>query len=348
MSQPTSSRDLVGRVLQGEMRAAARLMRLIDDRAGNYLEHLKALHPHTGKAYVLGITGTPGAGKSTLVDKLIECHRKRGAKVGVLAVDPTSPYSGGAILGDRIRMQRHFLDEQVFIRSLATRGHLGGLSRSAGDVIRVMDAWGCDVIILETVGVGQDELEVARLAHTTVVVMAPGGGDDIQAIKAGILEVADVFAVNKSDRDGADATVRDLEGMLALTDTLARAGAKHSGHSAAMMRMVNSASAQDGQGWTPEVIKTVAVKNDGLEPLVDACERHRNYLFDTDAGERRRQQRRVDELDNIFRDLLLTQVQTRLGDAWADVAEEVGGRNADPYQSAQDLVARALGGEPPA
>ncbi|HSN30600.1 MAG TPA: methylmalonyl Co-A mutase-associated GTPase MeaB, partial [Kofleriaceae bacterium] len=203
-------------ILDGNVRAAARLMRDLDDRRPDAMTALKQLFPHTGKSYIVGITGNPGAGKSTVVDALIAHYRSQGEKVGVVAVDPTSPFSGGAILGDRIRMQRHALDPDVFIRSLATRGHLGGLSRSTFDVASVLDAMGYTRILIETVGVGQDEVEVMRAAHTTVVVTVPGLGDDIQAIKAGLLEVADVLVVNKADREGADRTERDLMHMLDL------------------------------------------------------------------------------------------------------------------------------------
>ena len=222
--------DLAARVLAHEARAVARAMRLVDDRAGDYAQILKDIFPHTGKAYVVGITGNPGAGKSTLADRMIEAWRKEGKTVGVIAVDPTSPFSGGAILGDRIRMQRHATDEGVFIRSVATRGHLGGLSRSARDMVRILDAYGADVVLVETVGVGQDELEITRTAHSTLVVMAPGMGDEVQAIKAGILECADVFAVNKADRDGVDATVRDLELMASLGSESILALSKVRGH----------------------------------------------------------------------------------------------------------------------
>lgn len=344
MSETAPPKDLVARVLAGEQRAAARLMRLIDDRVDGYVEKLKALYPHTGKAYIVGVTGTPGAGKSTIVDRLIEHYRKQNLKVGVLAVDPSSPFTGGAILGDRIRMQRHFLDDQVFIRSLATRGHLGGLSRSAGDVLRVLDAYGCDVVIVETVGVGQDELEVARLAHTTIVTMAPGGGDDIQAIKAGILEIADVFAVNKADREGADTTVRDIEGMLALTETLAHAGALNKGHNAAMMRVIKNAHDHGGVGpWAPPVVRMVATRNEGTELLTDALAAHKRFLFDTELGRERLSRRRQEELWNIYRDLLVRTAEEKLGSELADAMSQVAGQQIDPYAVAERLVNKVTG-----
>jgi GTPase len=210
---------MIDKILAGDIRTAARLMRDLDDREPAALATLKALFPHTGNAYMVGITGNPGSGKSTVVDALIGHYREAGERVGVVAVDPTSPFSGGAILGDRIRMQRHALDPGVFIRSVATRGHLGGLSRSTFDIANVLDAMGFQRILIETVGVGQDEVDVMKAAHTTVVVTVPGLGDDIQAIKSGLLEVADVLVVNKSDREGADRTERDLMHMLDLRAT---------------------------------------------------------------------------------------------------------------------------------
>ena len=206
--------NLAKRILEGDIRAASRLMRDIDDQIPSSLRDLKELYPSTGKAYIIGITGSPGSGKSTIVDKMIDSFRKEGKTVGVVAVDPTSPFTGGAILGDRIRMQRHSTDEGVFIRSLATRGCLGGLSRSTQDIVNVMDAMGKDIILVETVGVGQDEVEIVNTAHTSIVVLVPGMGDDIQAIKAGIIEIGDLFVINKSDREGADKVERDLRMVL--------------------------------------------------------------------------------------------------------------------------------------
>src|SRR6478672_5854079 len=240
-------------ILAGEVRAGARLMRDLDDRRPEAIAMLKRVFSHTGKAYIVGITGNPGAGKSTVVDALIAHHRAAGQRVGVVCVDPTSPFSGGAILGDRIRMQRHALDPGVFIRSLATRGHLGGLSRSTFDVAHVLDAMGFQRILVETVGVGQDEVEVMKAAHTTVVVTVPGLGDDIQAIKAGLLEVADVLAVNKADREGADRTERDLLHMLDLRAS--------------------------GERKEVEIVRTIATRGiadgSGIAELATAVEAHR-------------------------------------------------------------------------
>jgi LAO/AO transport system kinase len=337
--------SLVDGVLQGNRRAVARAMRRVDEREPGHVELLKALHSHIGRARVIGVTGAPGAGKSTLVDRLIQAHRVQGHKVGVVAVDPTSPFSGGAILGDRIRMQQHFTDPEVFIRSLATRGHLGGLSRSAGDMIRILDAAGFGVVLVETVGVGQDELEVARLAHTTVVVLAPGLGDDIQAIKAGILEVADVFAVNKADREGADLTVRDIEQMLALGEDLARAAARTRGHSAALARTRPEAGPQQPDRWVPPVIKTVATRNEGVDTLLEACAQHRAFLFGTEAGAAVRAPDAQHETHTIFFATLVLEVEERLGDRLQAAGQRVA-RGADAHAEAEALVEDVLGGRP--
>ncbi len=302
------------------------------------------LFPHTGKASIVGVTGNPGSGKSTLCDRLIESARKRNQRVGVIAVDPTSPYSGGAILGDRIRMGRHATDDGVFIRSVATRGHLGGLSRSARDLVRVLDASGCDVIFVETVGVGQDELEVTRTAHTTLVVMAPGLGDDVQASKAGLMECADVFAVNKADRDGADATVRDLQLMIALgSETMI---AKKQSHNAQHVFGDGDARGDgdgDGRGdgvWVPPILKCVATRGEGISELVAALDRHRAWVETTDAGRARRHTRLAEELRESLREALIDAATTSLGHAIDDAVQSVEEKKVDPYTAIESLVAR--------
>ena len=333
--------DLAARILKGEVRAAARAMRLVDDRAPEAVAILKDLFPHTGRAWVLGVTGNPGSGKSTLCDRLIDHARKRGQRVGVIAVDPTSPYSGGAILGDRIRMMRHATDEGVFIRSVATRGHLGGLSRSARDLVRVLDAFGSDLVIVETVGVGQDELEITRTAHTTLVVMAPGLGDDVQAIKAGLMECADAFAVNKADRDGADATVRDLQLMLALGSEAMIATGKRRGH------VVHSEAgdALGGAGdWVPPIVKCVALRGEGTDELFAALERHRAWVTGTEAGKARRHARLAEELRETLREALIDEAVALLGDAVDEAVSAVETKTLDPYTATENLVARFRSG----
>lgn len=326
---------LAEKVLAHDLRATARVCRLADDRAGDYLAILKDLFPHTGRAWVLGVTGNPGAGKSTLTDRLIAALRKEGKRVGVVAVDPTSPFSGGAILGDRIRMQEHSADPGVFIRSLATRGALGGLSRSAVDVVRVLDAWGADVVIVETVGVGQDELEITRMAHTTLVVMAPGLGDEVQAIKAGLLECADVFAVNKADREGADATVRDLELMIALGGEVTKAGAHTRGHHATQKQEITHAAG----AWVPLIARTVATRNQGVTELLGALAQHRTWLETTERGAARREARLREALTTHLRDALIDEALRVLGGDVDRVASDVARREIDPYSAAEQLVA---------
>jgi LAO/AO transport system kinase len=338
MSGEATAEALVDRVLKREPRAVARAMRAVDDRASGFSALLKALYPHTGGAYVIGVTGTPGAGKSTLVDRMIGAYRARDLSVGVVAVDPTSPFSGGAILGDRIRMQRHFLDADVFIRSLATRGHLGGLSRSAGDVIHVLDAAGFDIVIVETVGVGQDELDVTQLAHTTVVVMAPGMGDDIQAIKAGILEVAEVFAVNKADRDGADSTVRDLQQMIALGRQPRALPARH-GHSAAAAATTHGGG---GDEWTPPIVKTIASKGEGVDELVEAVGAHREWVVDPERGADKRMRRLSHELLTVFRETLARESERRLSSQIAESLVAIAAREDDPYSATDRLIGSLL------
>jgi len=343
------SADLLTRVLAGEPRAIGRAMRMVDDRAPGYVELLKGLWPHTGKAWILGVTGNPGAGKSTLVDRLIEAYRARGWRVGVVAVDPTSPYTGGAILGDRIRMARHATDDGVFIRSLATRGHLGGLSRSAREVVRVLDACGYDVVLVETVGVGQDELEITRTAHSTLVLMAPGLGDEVQAIKAGILETADVFAVNKADREGADGTVRDLELMIALGNDTMRALSKtrgHATHTAADAHVgrgaegaVAAGEGTDDERWSPPIVKCVATRGEGMAELTKALDAHRAWVDGTAAGRARRHARLREEVRETLREALIDAATEDLGPRIDAVASAVDAREVDPYTATEQLVA---------
>jgi LAO/AO transport system kinase len=301
--------DIAREVKAGNVRAAARLMRDLDDKRPGAVEVMRRLYPVTGRAFVLGITGNPGAGKSTVVDGLIDHYRKQGKRVGVVAVDPSSPFSGGAILGDRIRMQRHATDEGVFIRSLATRGHLGGLSRSTSDVVAVLDAMGFDVVIVETVGVGQDEVDVVGQAETAVVVTVPGLGDEIQAIKAGILEIADVLVVNKSDREGADRTVRDLTQMLELR-----------GHDAQPV----------------EIVRTVATAGKGIDELANAAERHRQREQGNDAHPRHRRR-----AEAAVREHAVDQLRRAVDDTLAarsELVDRVTARGLDPYSAADELV----------
>ena len=331
---------LATEVTAGSVRAAARACRLVDDALPGHIELLKALFPRTGRAWIVGVTGNPGSGKSTLVDGLIEVFRKQGMRVGVVAVDPTSPFSGGAILGDRIRMQRHFDDPQVFIRSLATRGALGGLSRSARDVVRVLDAWGAGVVLVETVGVGQDELEIVRAAHTTLVVMAPGMGDDVQAIKAGILECADVFAVNKADREGADATVRDLQLMIALGGEMVFGGSHSAGHAAGQLDVAKAVVQQNAARWVPPIQKCIASKRQGIEELVVKLGEHRTWLQTTPAGQTRRSERQLMEFSSTLREALAHEVEGALRDEIAQLAERVSRQEVDPYTACELIIER--------
>jgi LAO/AO transport system kinase len=333
--------DLGERIVAGDTRAAARAMRNVDDRMPGYLELLKEIFPSTGRAFVVGVTGNPGAGKSTLTDRLIERYRSSARKVGVICVDPSSPYTGGAILGDRIRMTRHATDPGVFIRSVATRGHLGGLSRSARDMVRVLDAYGCDVVIVETVGVGQDELEITRTAHSTLVVMAPGMGDEVQAIKAGILETADVFAVNKADRDGADSTMRDLELMIALgTETMVASGKSraHVVHGGVKVDVIPTAEALD-ERWVPPIVKCIATRGEGIEELVDALDRHKVWLDGTESGRARRRLRLAEELRESLRETLIEAATSALGPDIDKAVAAVESKTIDPYTATEHLLA---------
>jgi GTPase len=332
-----SDDTLVRAVLRGEARAAARACRLVDERAPGHFELLCALYPESQRAWLVGVTGSPGVGKSSLVDRLVQQGRARGLRMAVVAIDPTSPFSGGAILGDRIRMQRHFGDSEVFIRSLATRGALGGLSRSASGVARVLGAWGADVVLVETVGVGQDELEIMRLAHSTLVVMSPGGGDDIQAAKAGLLECADVFAVNKADLPGADATVQQLRAMLALASvtSLGEAVTHAGGHGARP-----AASAPDASAWAVPVLSCVATRDSSVDAVYAALEQHRAWLRDTAAGRARRAARLREEFLGLMRDALVDAAAARHSGLIADAVRDVLAGKVDPYSASRDVASR--------
>ena len=336
-----SAGNLAERVRAGDVRAAARLMHDLDDRLPGAEAVLRQLFPHTGRAHVVGITGAPGAGKSSLTDRLIAHHRRAGRSVGVVAIDPTSAFSGGAILGDRIRMQDHAVDEGVFIRSLGTRGHLGGLSRSTADLVAVLDAMGKDVVLVETVGVGQDEIEVAGLAHTVVVVAVPGLGDDVQAIKAGVLEIADVFAVNKADREGADRAVRDLQIMLELRHSLRPPLEHDAAHHPVLAP--GSSPAMPDPWWEPPIVPTVAIRDQGVAELAQAVERHRLHLASTGEGKVRAIQRARAGFLAMLRDRLLQGALSRLEAEMGEldeVAARIAAREADPYLLAEELSAR--------
>lgn len=306
-------------VLEGNIRAAARLMRDIDDGRPQAIEELKLLYPRTGNAFIIGVTGPPGAGKSTLVDQLTASFRGRGKKVGVVAIDPTSPFTGGAILGDRIRMNRHSCDEGVFIRSLATRGALGGLSRSTSDVALVMDALGMDIVIIETVGVGQDEVDIVKEAHTTCVVMVPGLGDDIQAIKAGILEIGDVFVVNKADREGADRTARELSNMLEMRQ-------------------------QTVGNWSPQVLKTEAQRGTGIEELTDEILAHRDFFLASGTISGFLHERNKRHFMGILRDTLLKKALLYMAEDnhLEKALEGIDSHRNNPYSAVEELVSKMM------
>jgi LAO/AO transport system kinase len=314
-----STSELVEKVVSGDVRSVARVIRDIDDGIPAVREVLKALYPHTGKAYVIGITGAPGVGKSTLVDQMIGHLRQQGKTVGVLAVDPTSPFSGGAILGDRVRMQRHSMDEGVFIRSLATRGHFGGLTQSTRSAIDVLDAMGKEIVIVETVGVGQDEVDVVRSAHTTVICVIPGMGDDIQAIKAGILEVGDIFLINKADREGSDKTLSDLRLMIDMDQRKYESGT-----------------------WKPPILKAQAVFDQGVTELLEEIDKHAGYLRSVygDLRFRARRDKVLEELAEMVKNRLVEAVFRGLTESgeFEEAADAIVRGDLDPYTASDDLV----------
>lgn len=325
---------LVEAVLSGDRRALARLITRVENRAPDAAKALAALFPHTGRAYIVGITGAPGTGKSTVVNALARTLRAQNRTVGIVAVDPTSPFSGGAVLGDRIRMIDLAGDRGVFIRSMANRGSLGGLAAATGDVVRVLDAAGFDIVLIETVGAGQSEVDIARTAYTTIVVDAPGLGDDVQAIKAGILEIADILVVNKADRPGAENTVRALRAMLDLGHRLRSAG-----HHGPLLEQNAAPPEPELDLWNVPILKTIATEKSGLDELVDAIERHRAYLQESGLFEERARERVQFELATRLREELLARLlDERSPAAVADVIERILARQIDPGSAVRELL----------
>jgi LAO/AO transport system kinase len=300
----------------GDIRTLARAISTVENRGPGWSELLKGLFPHSGKARVLGLTGPPGAGKSTLVDQLARFYRKQNRTVGIIAVDPTSPYTGGAILGDRIRMQEHFSDPGIYIRSMATRGSLGGLARTTADVTTVLDAAGRDLIMIETVGVGQDEVDIVRLAEVTILILVPGMGDDVQTIKAGIMEIADIFVINKSDRDGAENVEREIRTLQSL--------------------------AIRSDGWTPPIVKTVASEGIGIEDLAGAVAKYETYLQENDLVLNKSVENWRLRLVEMLRDALLEKARGQTSDEnMARYAAEVAEHKRDPYALVEEIAASA-------
>jgi LAO/AO transport system kinase len=308
--------DLAAEVLQGSVRAMARLITLVENEDPRAFEFLGSIYPHTGRAHVLGITGSPGTGKSTLTDKITSVLRQQEKTVGVVAVDPSSPFTGGALLGDRIRMQRASGDPDVFIRSMATRGNLGGLARTTADVIKIMDGFGKDWVIVETVGVGQDEVEIAKTADTTIVVLAPGLGDAIQSMKAGVMEIADLYVINKADRSGADALVTEVR-----------------------IRVEQDAQIKMA-AWRAPVLKTVAVEDQGTEPLVEAIENHRSFLEQSGRLKKvRREKTRQETLSLLKEEISRNVLEKILGNGrFDDLIEDIIAHRKDPYTSVKEIV----------
>jgi LAO/AO transport system kinase len=309
--------DWVARIRKGEVRALARAITAIENREPESVELLKAVFPHSGKAQVIGLTGAPGGGKSTLVDQLAREYRKQGKTIGIVAVDPTSPYTGGAILGDRIRMQAHHADEGIFIRSMATRGFLGGLARTTADVTSVLDAAGKNVVLVETVGVGQDEIDIVRLADVTVVILVPGMGDDVQTIKAGIMEIADVFVINKSDSEGAERVEREIRAMQTL--------AIRKDH------------------WTPPIVKTVASEGQGIGELAAAIVQYQEFQHKAGLAAKKRAENWRERLLEMLREALMARLlREQLNDGQlGEYAMQVAEHKRDPYALVEEIVTKA-------
>jgi len=307
---------LISSLRSGDARALARAISTVENHSPGWSDLLKSLFPYTGKARVIGMTGPPGAGKSTLVDQMARLYRKQNRTIGIVAVDPSSPYTGGAILGDRIRMQEHFSDPGIYIRSMATRGSLGGLARTTADVATLLDASGRDLVLIETVGVGQDEVDIVRLADITIVILVPGMGDDVQSIKAGIMEIADIFVINKSDREGAERVEREIRALQSL------------------------ATRRDG--WTPPIVKTVASEGTGVPELASAIAGYETFLATEDLALKKRTENWQERLIEMLREAMLDQARAQLGDGnVARLAGEVAEHKRDPYSLIEEIIERA-------
>lgn len=342
MSATTETDTLVEELLAGKHRALARVITKIENRSPGYRDIVAALHEHTGSADVVGITGSPGSGKSTLVDKMAETYREQGHTVGVIAVDPSSPYTGGAVLGDRIRMASNVGDMDVFVRSMSARGSLGGLSAATSDAVKALDAFGKDKIIIETVGAGQNEVDVVRTAHTTAVLVPPGAGDNVQMLKAGILEIADIFVVNKADLDGADRTVQELREMLQVqNDVNPIVSTGHHGPDAeAVGASSASVSDDDDEDWTPRVVETIATSGEGIENFLETVGEHREFLEASGQFREQTELRYAEEIRTLVRedalDLLETEIERQGG--MDSFVEAVIDRETDPYAVADEVV----------
>jgi LAO/AO transport system kinase len=324
--------ELVKELLQGNRRALARLLTHVENEREGVETALAALFPHTGQARIIGVTGAPGTGKSTLVTELAKAYRRRGQTVGIIAVDPTSPFTGGAILGDRIRMRDLAGDAGVFIRSMATRGSLGGLARATRDSVRVLDAAGFNVVLVETVGAGQSEVDIVRMAQTTLVVDAPGLGDEVQAIKAGILEIADVLIVNKADHPGATNTVRALRTMLELGHPVQRTERHHG-------QMLQESNGAPSVMWIPPILQTIANQGKGVDEVLDAIDAHRRYLEESQTLAHLERQQIEVELHNRLRDALIARLLARVpADSLRQAIEHIQARTLDPQTAVQQLL----------
>jgi LAO/AO transport system kinase len=331
--------DLVRDLLDGDPRALARTITRVENRSGNYRALVSALYAHTGSASVVGVTGSPGAGKSTLVDELVAHYRANGETVGVVAVDPSSPYTGGAVLGDRVRMGSAVGDDGVFVRSMSARGHLGGLSTATADAVKALDAAGFDRVVVETVGAGQNEVDVVRTADTVVVLVQPGSGDDVQMLKAGILEIGDVFVVNKADLDGAERTVADLREMLHEGGGQTRVG-HHGAVGTGDGRATGDDGDDDGESWDPPVLETVATTGEGVAGFADVLDDHRAHLERTGEMRDRARSRAAAEVRTLLRqdtaDLVEAELRRRGG--IEALAARVADRETDPYAVADEVL----------